>query len=189
MTGAGLAHFKAKPELRSLDLTDTLVTDAGLEELSGCPNLSVLRLDQTAVTDAGLDKLHAVKSVTVVHLDGTDVTKAGVDRLKAALPNTASITWPEPAAGADPKPVMPPVPIDKLPPADPTGLLKKYEGQTRTDDEAKEKPVVSVSLQGKAVTDEELGHLRGWKGLQVVNLSGCEKVTDAGLAYLALFPS
>src|SRR4029079_5531001 len=61
-------------------------------------------------------------------------------------------------------------------------------GQTRVDDESKDKPVVSVNLEGRPVTDGDLAHLRAWKGLQVVNLRGCANVTDAGLAYLALLP-
>jgi Leucine-rich repeat (LRR) protein len=187
VTAAGLAHLRAKPELWVLHLTDTLVTDAGLENLSGCPGLSKLVLEQTGITDAGLDKLQLVKSLAFVYLAGTDVTAAGVARLRKLLPN-ASIDWPDPPAVPDPKPVSPPIAIDKLPPADPVALVHKYDGQIRKDDEDKNKPVISVSLQGKPVTDEELAHLRGWKGLQVVNLSGCEKVTDAGLAYLALLP-
>ena len=59
-------------------------------------------------------------------------------------------------------------------PADPAALVKKYEGQSKTDDEIKEKPVVSVSLQGSKVTDVELGHLR--RAHSVVRLRGARWV-------------
>jgi Leucine-rich repeat (LRR) protein len=185
--GSGLSHLKAKPDLERLSLADTLVGDDALGELAGCPNLSFLNLSETTITDVGLDKLQAVRNLRTVSLASTDVTKAGVDRLKGAIRGIA-VEWSPPTADPDPKPVSPPVAIDKLPPADPAALIKKYEAQTKTDDSVADKPVVSVSLQGSAVTDSELAHLRAWKSLRVLNLKGCEKITDAALAYVALLP-
>ena len=47
------------------------------------------------------------------------------------------------------------------------------------------KPVVAISLAGSGVTDVEIAHLRDLKSLQSLDLSRCEKVTDAGLPYLS----
>ena len=179
--GSGLSHLKAKPDLERLSLADTLVGDDSLGELAGCPNLSFLNLSETTITDAGLNKLQAVRNLRTVSLAATDVTKAGVDQLKSAI-RGLSVEWSPPPADPDLKPVSPPIAIDKLPSADPAALIKKYEGQTKTDDSAADKPVVSVSLQGSAVTDAELAHLRAWKSLRILNLKGCEKITDAAHA-------
>jgi internalin A len=43
------------------------------------------------------------------------------------------------------------------------------------------KPVIEVSLTGDKFTDEDLNHLREFKRLQVLHLSGASKITDAGL--------
>jgi Leucine-rich repeat (LRR) protein len=187
VTGTGLTHFKARPALRSLDLTDTLVTDAALGELSACPNLKTLRLGHTGITDAGLARLADLKALSEITLTGSEVTRAGVEKFKAAKP-TAKVEWVEPANLADPKPVAPPVAVDKLPPADGAAMVQKYGGRLRYEDDDKTKPVIGVSLAGSAVTDADLGHLRGWKLLQFLDLSDCKNVTDAGLAYLARLP-
>jgi Leucine-rich repeat (LRR) protein len=184
VTGPGLVHLKAKPEFEILILNDSLVTDAALAELSGCPNLSHLGLDETGVTDAGLDKLQSVKALRTVSVAGTEVTKAGVDRLKAAVKGIA-VEWTSPAAEPDPKLVTPPIALDKLPPADPAAIVKKYDGQIKTDDSAKDKPVIAVSLENKAVTDEEIANLRAWKSIRMLNLKNCDKITDAALPYIA----
>lgn len=187
LIGTGLTHLKARPALVVLDLTDTLVTDAVLADLNACPNLKTLHLDHTAVTDAGLAQLVGHKSLSEITLTGSGVTRAGVEQFKAARPTTV-VEWVEPPAVADPKPVPPPVAIDKLPPADPAALVQKYGGKLRHEDDMSTKPVVGLSLAGSAVTDEDLAHLRAWKQLQTVNLSDCKNVSDAGLAYLALLP-
>jgi Leucine-rich repeat (LRR) protein len=185
VTGKGFAHLKAKPDLEKLILDDSSVADDALAELAGCPNLAFLHLSETAITDAGLDKLHEVKSLRSVALEGSDVTRAGVDRLKGAV-KRINVNWTAPAAVADPKPVSPPVAIDKLPAADPTALAKKYKGQTQVDETGKDKPVISVSLQGSAITDEEIAHLRAWKSLRRLNLNDCKNLTDACLPYVAM---
>jgi Leucine-rich repeat (LRR) protein len=187
VTGTGLVHFKARPALRSLDLTDTQVTDAALGELSACPNLKTLRLGHTGITDAGLARLADLKALSEITLTGSEVTRAGVEKFKAAKP-TAEVEWAEPASLTDPKPVAPPVAVDKLPPADEAAMVQKYGGRLRYEDDDKTKPVIGVSLAGSPVTDADLGHLRGWKLVQALDLSDCKNVTDAGLAYLALMP-
>ncbi|HKB03612.1 MAG TPA: hypothetical protein VKD90_15420 [Gemmataceae bacterium] len=184
ITGAGFSQLKAKPELRALSANHTAVTDAALGELPGCPGLETVRLDGTAVTDSGLERLQAVSALRTVSVVETDVTRSGVDRLKAALPRVV-VQWDDPRPLPDPKPIVPPVGADQLPPADPASLVRKYAGTTRVDDDSPGKPVIALSLAGSAVTDAELAHLRDSKALQALDLTGCEKVTDAGLPYLA----
>ena len=47
-------RLKGLPNLKTLDLGSTKVTDAGLAKLKPLANLSTLVLTSTAVTDAGL---------------------------------------------------------------------------------------------------------------------------------------
>jgi hypothetical protein len=52
-----LALLKDAPNLYSLNLRGTKVTDAGLQQIAGLKSLVRLHLEKTAVTDAGLDHL------------------------------------------------------------------------------------------------------------------------------------
>ena len=45
------------PQLQTLGLAGTYVTDAGLKELAALKQLQTLRLDNTKVTDAGIAEL------------------------------------------------------------------------------------------------------------------------------------
>jgi Leucine-rich repeat (LRR) protein len=184
VNGSGLSSLKGRPSLQILLLKGTLITDAALGELAGCPNLSGLDLDCTGITDAGLERLRDVRKLGGVSLHATEVTAAGVAKLQKDRPGF-TVTWNEVKEEPDPKPVAPPIAIDKLPPADPAALIKKYDAKTKTDDEIDGKPVIEVDLSGKDVTDEELARLRTWKTLRVLDLSGCKKITDAGLPYVA----
>lgn len=187
VTGSGLSHLKAKPDLEKLAFDDTLIGDDALAELAGCPNLVYLSLNETAISDAGLDKLQAVKNLRTVSATGTEITRTGVERLKKAIKGI-SVEWTSPSDEPDPKPVLPPVAIEKLPPPDPASLVKKYDAQVKTEGDSKDKPVIAVSFEGKPVTDEEIANLRAWKSIRVLNLKGCEKITDAALPYIALLP-
>ena len=187
VTGSGLSHFKGRPTLEFLGLSNTPLAEAALAELAGCPKLMALDLEATPITDSAFDKLRDAKSLSRLGVVATDVSRAAVDRFKADRPGVRVHSTIQ-AAEPDPKPVAPPVAIDKLPAADPTALAKKYTAEVKTDDDLADKPVIAIRLAGSAVTDEELAHLRGWKKLRSVNLSGCKNVTDAGLPYLALLP-
>ena len=55
------------PNLRTLSLAGTDVTDAGLAHLAGLPNLKTLYLGDTQVTDVGVAKLKmALPNVVIV---------------------------------------------------------------------------------------------------------------------------
>ena len=57
-----LACLAALPNLDTLDLSGTNVSDAGLANLEGLPQLTFLNLDQTKITDAGLQHLKGLIS-------------------------------------------------------------------------------------------------------------------------------
>ncbi|MBK1883355.1 hypothetical protein JIN85_13085 [Luteolibacter pohnpeiensis] len=74
------------PELTSLDLASTQITDQSVEKLGDAKNLRTLRLSQTQIGDASLDTLAGLQTLESVNLYGTEVTDAGVEKLKS-LPN------------------------------------------------------------------------------------------------------
>jgi uncharacterized membrane protein len=74
------------PQLVTLDLSATKITDAAVADLTGAANLRLIRLAETSVTDAAIETLITLPSLESINLYGTKVTDAGVLKL-AALPN------------------------------------------------------------------------------------------------------
>jgi len=74
------------PQLVTIDLSATKITDAAIAQLEGAENLRLIRLAETAVTDAAIDTLITLPSLESINLYGTNVTDAGVMKL-TALPN------------------------------------------------------------------------------------------------------
>ncbi len=73
------------PQLVTLDLSATKVTDSSVGKLAGAENLKMIRLAETTVTDASIDTLLKLKKLESINLYGTKVTDAGVLKL-ADLP-------------------------------------------------------------------------------------------------------
>ena len=72
-------------------MTKTPVEDKDLVHLRKIPNLKTLDLRGTHVTDDGLDNLAAIDSLEFVTLQQSGVSPEGVERLRKALPK-AEIT-------------------------------------------------------------------------------------------------
>jgi internalin A len=108
-TNATLVHLKHLPNIQTLNLTGTevtdeglkelvplqklvafyvseKVTDAGLKELAALNGLSYVWLNDTQVTDAGLKELANIKKLNNVNLSGTRVTDAGLKELATLKP-------------------------------------------------------------------------------------------------------
>jgi Leucine-rich repeat (LRR) protein len=185
ITGATLPALHGWTHLRQLELEDTLVTPEALARLVAFKELAELNVAHSPVTDAGLLPLVD----TAIHkwnLAETDVSATLVAKLRAAQPQR-QIVWTEPQTIPDPKPVVPPMEVAALPPADPTALLNKFGGKLSHQENNPEKPM-RVVLASKDVTDVDIAHLRGVKNLGFLYLNGCSKLTDACLPYLALLP-
>jgi len=89
ITDAGLRHVSAlTPDLSWLSLSHTAITDAGLEHLRGLIWLDTLWLIDTEITDAGLERLAEFKYTDLCNLEltGTKVTDAGVAAFQRAYP-------------------------------------------------------------------------------------------------------
>lgn len=84
---AGFAKLeKVVPQMVTVDLSATKITDASVAMLSGATQLRLIRLAETEITDAALETLSQINSLESINLYGTKVTDAGVAKL-ANLPN------------------------------------------------------------------------------------------------------
>src|SRR5262249_14490162 len=151
---------KSFAELSSLRLVDTAITDAGLAELATLPKLNALDVSETLIDDAGIDALLKFPALTQVNIFGTNVTPAGIAKLGSAKRKIAVLRSAWPQEDQPPFAIGSPVALDKLPPADPAGMVAKFNGTLKRDDSA-DKPIVVIELNGSKVTDLDLGHLRG----------------------------
>lgn len=73
------------PELVSVDLSATLITDKSVALLGAAKQLRQLRLAETGVTDSAIDPLLKLAALESLNLYGTKVTDSGVLKL-AAMP-------------------------------------------------------------------------------------------------------
>jgi len=71
------------PNIHSLDLARTDITDADLQMLGDCRNLKTLRLANTAISDAGLKHLSQLPRLESLNLTGTKITGAAVAQFQA----------------------------------------------------------------------------------------------------------
>jgi uncharacterized membrane protein len=74
------------PQLVTVDLSATKITDQAVAQLAGAKNLRLIRLAETAITDGAIDTLLKLPSLESINLYGTKVTDAGVGKL-SAMPN------------------------------------------------------------------------------------------------------
>ena len=77
--------FATLPQLQTLVLAGTAVSDAGLAKLSGMVQLQWLDLGFTKVTDAGMERLKGLNRLQWLDLPGTKVTDAGLTQLQGLV--------------------------------------------------------------------------------------------------------
>jgi uncharacterized membrane protein len=74
------------PQLVTVDLSATKVTDQAVVQLASAKDLRLIRLAETGITDAAIDTLLKLPKLESINLFGTKVTDAGVSKL-SSLPN------------------------------------------------------------------------------------------------------
>ncbi len=79
-------------DLRMIRLSETKISDAALDTLAGLKNLESINLYGTRVSDAGVEKLKSLPKLKRLYLWQTDVSTGMIDKLKAALPGLEIIT-------------------------------------------------------------------------------------------------
>lgn len=91
LTDAELAKLKDLPNLTTLDLTGTPITDAGLKHVGGLKQLTSLSLNNVqTVTDAGANHLEGLTELVTLHADAVPFGDAGCASL-AKLPKLKSV--------------------------------------------------------------------------------------------------
>ena len=86
ITDGDLTALSALINLRKLSLQRTKITDAGLAHVTGLSNLEVINLYSTSIGDAGAKQLEGLKNLKEIYLFETQVSTAGALSLRAALP-------------------------------------------------------------------------------------------------------
>lgn len=84
---SALACVLGLPNLKSLDLAFSNVSDAGIKHVCRLHNLEELRLEGTDVSDLSIPILSQMRSLKELNVEHTKVTISGVRELEAALPD------------------------------------------------------------------------------------------------------
>lgn len=84
-----LVHLAALPDLRTLDLSSSKVTDAGMPTLAGIRSLRSLKLVSTTVGDDGVAALSGLPELATLGLDRTPIT----DKALVAASGLAKLRW------------------------------------------------------------------------------------------------
>jgi Leucine-rich repeat (LRR) protein len=82
VTDTGLVHLEGLSRLKRLALINTVITDKGLAHLKGLTQLQVLDLSATKITDQGLAPLKGLANLRELSLGLTKITDAGLGELK-----------------------------------------------------------------------------------------------------------
>jgi hypothetical protein len=84
VTDKGMALVAAQfPQLETLTLNHDRITDSGLTELTKLKSLKTLELRHTQISDAGLKTIAKIVSLTKLTLDETKITDAGLTYLQS----------------------------------------------------------------------------------------------------------
>ncbi len=94
-----LKQLAAFPQLSTLGLAGTPLTDEGMRHLNRLARLETLNLAKTKITDEGLAELLKLKKLRHLDVRGTGVTGAGVTALRRFLPELEVALGPMPAVG------------------------------------------------------------------------------------------
>lgn len=83
----GMVYLKKLVSLERLGISRTKITDAGLAHIAALPNLQYLSANSTAITDAGIESIKKMANLTTLEVNRTAITKKGVAEIQFALPN------------------------------------------------------------------------------------------------------
>lgn len=81
VTEAGLAHLKAIPGLKILNLSGAALTDSAVVHFRDFVELEDLILNNTQISDKGLAHISQLSKLNGLYLKGTQVTDAGMPKL------------------------------------------------------------------------------------------------------------
>lgn len=90
-----LKPLAAMPNLKTLRLAGTSLSDAGLAHVKKLDKLETLFLAETKITDAGLVRLAACRQLRTLDVSRTSVTQVGIATLRKSSPQLNIIAEPE----------------------------------------------------------------------------------------------
>ncbi len=194
ISDAGLAQLKDIAALQQLLLNKTgAVTDAGLDNVARCVGLTHIALVEVKVTDTGFAALSKMNRLKYVHVVKIPLSDKGLEHLKT-LQELETLH----VDGADNIGAAGLAHVKKLPRLKEL-TLQAFKKDSKLNDAALkeisdmatlEKLIFGAELPigySPHVTgfgDDGVKHLGKLKNLKQLNLAGCERVTDAGLASL-----
>jgi Leucine-rich repeat (LRR) protein len=85
---ASVPYLQKIPQLHTLDMFLTKITDVGLSGLEKLPQVRKLNLAGTQITDAGLVSLATMTQLEELSIDSHLITKDALENLRRQLPNT-----------------------------------------------------------------------------------------------------
>jgi hypothetical protein len=174
VTDQGVAFLPLGPDLWTLQLSETSISDAALQRLAaGAPGLRFVHLSRTKVADAGLVHLQSLHQLSHLDLSGTAITDAGLP----AIARVASLNLLDLSntAVTDEGVAL----LVSLPNLD----ILELSGTQVTDraiEALKGAPVSALCLNQTRVTDATLEILASWPKMQALELRGTQ-VTAQGL--------
>ncbi|MGI8981108.1 MAG: protein kinase domain-containing protein [Pirellulaceae bacterium] len=92
VTDAGCAPLKRLKKLQDLAISHAPIGDGAMPTLGDMPQLRRLAVHGTSVTDAGIKELEKLQDLESLNLLNTKVSEAGIKSLQAALPK-CKIEW------------------------------------------------------------------------------------------------
>jgi len=205
---AQLRHLQGLADLRTLDFSETSISDAGLVHVGHLKGLQSLKLPNSiaawrrmsihslsesypeyhdAITDAGLAHLRGLHALESLDLWGRSITDAGLAHLKGLRNlrklrlNATLVT----VAGAESlKQALPEATIEiDLPEDETIAEIEDLGGKVTRDETCFAKSVIGVDLSRAGIRDDDVATAAKFVRLETLDLSETE-VTDAGLAHL-----
>jgi hypothetical protein len=173
ITDAGLVDVAAITKLDVLSLSRTRITDAGLKTVSRLRELRYLMLVDTAITDAGLADIAKLEKLRFLSLGITKISDAGLQKI-SGLPNLTSLNLGETKFDDAWIPTLRSFPR----------LKELWLGSTAISDAGlaelgKLTSLTKLYLADTKITDAGLRHLGGLTNLRELTVTET-KVTDAG---------
>lgn len=154
ITDAGLKLVGKLKKLEGLFLNDTNITDKGLKNIGHMQSLERLFLDQMPVTDAGLEHIKNLTNLQELRLSTTAITDKGMEKITNFV---------------------------KLKLLDLSSTAITDKGLSSLKDLRR---MENLDVSGTKITDSGLKHLAGWKELSILDASQTP-LTDKGVSELA----
>lgn len=194
ITSKALSYLGEMQQLTDLDLRQTTITDASMLSVADLPKLERLHLSETEISDEGIAHLAKLQTLRTLSVDGARVTEAGYHRLgesfeknpinkadldpeqglaRKLLRSGATIAIRKAASVAEEPTEV--TDIDRLPTTKfhIVGVMNRQSREIDDELVAQFKnlsQLAELDLDGSAVTDEGVEHLREIKTLRKVNL-------------------